>query len=93
MIQAVELLQKKHGIKQLDIVIANAAVNPSSASFKDTDMKDLDEAFRVNVSVLAAASPWSSYTQNRSCDRSAVPSYCSKPSCPYWTKRRASLSA
>jgi len=46
--EAVAELQSK-GITQLDIVIANAAVNPSGAYFKDLDLDDLEEVWKVNV--------------------------------------------
>jgi len=46
--EAVAELQKK-GIKQLDIVIANAAINPTGAWFKDLDLDQMEELWKVNV--------------------------------------------
>ncbi|CAD6578757.1 MAG: hypothetical protein TREMPRED_002262 [Tremellales sp. Tagirdzhanova-0007] len=47
--QAMEDLRSTHKITTLDIVIANAAINPSGEHFKDTDPEDMEAAWRVNV--------------------------------------------
>jgi len=42
-------LTSKHGIKSLDIVIANAAVNIAKESFKDLNVEDMQKTWEVNV--------------------------------------------
>jgi len=46
--EAVAELKSKYNINKLDVVIANAAINITPASFKDMDIGDLEETFRVN---------------------------------------------
>jgi len=44
----VKELQSK-GIDQLDIVIANAAINLTRSTFAELSLDDLEETFNVNV--------------------------------------------
>lgn len=47
--EAMKELQSNHGITRLDLVIANAAVNPTGAHLKDADPDDMEAAWRINV--------------------------------------------
>ena len=49
-LQAVKELKTKHGIENLDIVIANAAVNLTGCEFKDLDLDVWETTMNVNVS-------------------------------------------
>lgn len=48
--QAAEELKGK-GIEQIDIILANAAVNLTNAHFRDLDIDDMQATFDTNASI------------------------------------------
>ena len=50
-------LQSKHGIKELDIVVANAAIGSEGKNFMDISDEQLELIWRTNVSRPHPAHP------------------------------------
>jgi NAD(P)-dependent dehydrogenase (short-subunit alcohol dehydrogenase family) len=46
------MLRAEHGLQSLDIVIVNAAVLISDASFRDIDMGDMEVTWKINVHIV-----------------------------------------